>query len=240
MAATPSVQGKTSSMTPFAVFSVVGLGLVSLIAIVGGIVWLFMYGLSWAVVGVVLLGLVGDKLFEVLLKHFNTQGLAGHLATLPNFTPSQQLIAVDGQSGIAIDESRGEICLIKYGATGIDCRVIPYSDVFAVEIFQDGKSVTRTIRASQIGGAVMGGVALGGAGAMIGGLSGSTTTSETIIRIDLRLVVNDIDAPLHDITLMSSESEKGGYMYAQAMKVARRWKAIMEVVIRRSDAEDRR
>lgn len=75
---------------------------------------------------------VGAALFEVLMTHFNQQGLAGHLASLHDFTPSQQLIAVDRNSAIAIDESRAKICLVKNGTTDIDCRFITYGDVLSV------------------------------------------------------------------------------------------------------------
>lgn len=51
---------------------------------------------------------------------------------------------------------------------------------------------TRNLRnVRQIGGVVVGGLLLGGVGAIIGGLSGKTETSGKISRIDLRLIVNE-------------------------------------------------
>ena len=65
--------------------------------------------------------------------------------------------------------------------------LILFKDILSVEIIEDGVSVTRTSRRSQLGGALVGGVLAGGVGAIIGGTSGGKTTSENIIK------VNDID-----------------------------------------------
>lgn len=184
------------------------------------------------------LGLVvAAAIVELWLSGLKKKGMLEHLSTLPNFSPSQQIMGVDGASGIAIDESRGRICLLKHTASEISSRVIPYRDILSVELFQDGESVTKTSRVSQIGGAIVGGLALGGVGAIIGGLSGSTKTSEKIKRIDLRIIANDIETPLHDITFMNVETGKDGIVYTEAMKQARHWSGIMEVVIRRADME---
>jgi len=159
--------------------------------------------------------------------------------SLQDFTPTQQVMGVDGKSGIAVDELRKKVCLITNNDNTVSQRIISYCDILSVELFEDGTSVTKTVRSSQVGGAVVGGLILGGVGAVIGGLSGKTETSGKIKRIDLRLIVNDTKAPLHDITFMDMEYKKDGFLYKLSINQARLWHGIIEVLIKRADAEEK-
>lgn len=163
------------------------------------------------------------------------QKMGTRLTSLPDFTPTQQVMGCNGASGLAVDEPRKKICLI----TPISHRILSYKDVISAELFEDGASVTKTVRSSQIGGAIVGGLVLGGVGAIIGGLSGKTETSGKIKSISLRLIINDTNAPLHDVFFMNVESKKDGFVYTQAIQSARRWYGIVEVLIKRAEAEER-
>ena len=79
---------------------------------------------------------------------------------------------------------------------------------------------------------------LGGVGAIIGGLSGNKTSSGKVKKIDLRIIVNRTKNPIHDINFMFEERKKGDFFYNQAMKKARHWHGLMEVLIKRADSED--
>ena len=163
--------------------------------------------------------------------------MESRLTALPDFSPTQQVMGCDGNSGLAVDEPRKKICLITNSAGGVSERIISYKDIFSAELFEDGTSITKTVRSSQVGGAVVGGLLLGGVGAIIGGLSGKTETSGKIKRIDLRLIVNDTKLPLHDVAFMNVEGKKDGIIYPQAIQQARLWHGIVEVLIKRADAE---
>lgn len=167
------------------------------------------------------------------------QEMESKLKSLRDFNSTQKVIGCDGNSGLAVDEKRKKICLITNNGASVSQRVVYYKDIFSVELFEDGTSVTKTVRSSQIGGAAVGGLLFGGVGALVGGLCGKTETSEKIKRIDLRLIVNDTNAPLHDVTFMNVEGKKDGIIYTQAIQVARRWHGIVEVLIKRADSEDR-
>lgn len=62
--------------------------------------------------------------------------------------------------------------------------------------------------------------------------------SGKIKRVDLRLIVNDTKAPLHDVAFMNVEGKKDGIIYTQAIQQARRWHGIVEVLIKRANAEE--
>jgi hypothetical protein len=116
--------------------------------------------------------------------------------------------------------------------------MITYRDLLSSEVFEDNVTITKTARGSQLGGALIGGLALGGVGAIIGGLSGNKTSSDKVNRIDLRITVNRTGSPVHDINFMNVEGKKNGIIYKTAMKQTRHWHGLLGVLIKRADTED--
>ena len=167
------------------------------------------------------------------------EAMKSSVNSLQDFTPTQQVMGVDGKSGLAVDEPNKKVCLITNNGTTVSQRIISYYDILSVELFEDTTSITKTVRSSQIGGAVVGGIIFGGVGAVVGGLSGKIKTSGKIKRIDLRLIVNDTKAPLHDIAFLDVEVKKDGFLYNLAIQAARLWHGIIEVLIKRADAEEK-
>jgi hypothetical protein len=161
------------------------------------------------------------------------------LNELTDFSASQKIMGCDGASGFAIDEGRKKIGLITNQLNVVSIRVVSYRDLISSEIFEDGSTITRTSRNSQLGGALIGGIALGGIGAIIGGLSGNTRTSGKIKRVDLRLIVNDTQKPVHDVTFQNLEGNAGGLIHQAALNQARHWHSLCEVLIKRADIEDK-
>ena len=100
--------------------------------------------------------------------------------------------------------------------------VISYRDILSSEVFEDGETITKTARSSQLGGTLVGSLVLGGVGTIIGGLSGKKTSSNKVNRIDLRVTVNRTETPLHDINFMNVEVKKNGIIYTSAMSQEKR------------------
>jgi len=165
--------------------------------------------------------------------------LEQRLRSMADFSPSQLVWSCNSMSALAVDEERQKLCLVKRTAAGYAERVLPARDLLSAELFENGNSVTKTIRSSQIGGALIGGLAFGGVGAIIGGLSGKTVTSNKIRQVDLRLTVNDTTTPLHDVAFMNVEASKDGIIHSQAMRQARHWHGVLEILIKRADDEAR-
>ena len=160
------------------------------------------------------------------------------LEALPNFSLTQKIMGNNGNTGLAIDEERKKICLINSEPTDVTLRTITYRDVLASEIFADGETVQKTARASQIGGVLIGGLALGGVGAIIGGLSGTSRASKKVKTVDLRITINDTKRPLHDINFMDLETDKNGIVYKLAMDNARHWHGLIAILIKIADNDD--
>ncbi|MEQ1635932.1 MAG: SHOCT domain-containing protein [Methylococcales bacterium] len=128
-----------------------------------------------------------------------------------------------------------KMCLITTGDKFDSWRIIPYKDVLSVELFEDGNSITKAVRSSQIGSAALGGLLLGGVGAIVGGLSGKTKSSTTTNRIELRLIVNEVNNPLHDVIFLNVEAKKKDKLYIKSMQLARRWHGIIEVILKQTE-----
>lgn len=198
--------------------------------------------MGWVIV-IVSLGVVIGIIIAIIpsQKQKDMEEKLREYTRISGFEPTKKVMGADGEAGLAIDEKRKKVCLIKqnYDAK-ISLYVISYRDILASEIYEGGQTVTKTSRASQLGGTLIGGLALGGVGAIIGGLSGKKTSSDKIERIDLRLTVNRTNAPIHEVNFIANESKKGGFLYNTAIEQARHWHGLMEVLIKRADEEDKR
>ncbi len=118
---------------------------------------------------------------------------------------------------------------------------IHYKDILQVEITEDSESVTKTKRGSQVAGATIGGLAFGGVGAIIGGLSGQQEHKEKVRQIGLRFVVNDTHNPVREIILHNFGvlRDKNHEEYQSAYKKSFKWFKLIEVLIHQADQDDK-
>lgn len=124
---------------------------------------------------------------------------------------------------IALDTTRMKICIADYSFS--KPNIFTYKDILSVEITEDEETITKTQRGSQIAGAVVGGALLGGAGAIIGGLSGSKKSRKVTTEVAVKIIVNDITQPSYSISFNSTE-------------LAERWYGIFKILINTADKEE--
>jgi hypothetical protein len=163
------------------------------------------------------------------------------LQRLPNYKSSQEYTSVDGDVTLSIDETNKKISFVSLNS--YKDKVYSYHDILKSEILTDGVSVTSTNRGSQLGGALLGGLLAGGVGALIGGLSGSTTSQEKVKKVELNIIVNDTVNPIHKIVFL--ESYFSGYAkdsqeYKDGYNTAYHCHQLIGVLIRQADEEDKR
>jgi hypothetical protein len=105
--------------------------------------------------------------------------------------------------GVNFDEHRVFLGTGRYEGT------YRFEQIAAVEVVQNGATMTRTNRGSQLAGAALGGLALGPIGAVVGGLTGSTTSTGRIAALSLKVIVDDRANPVYSITVYQSIDGKG-------------------------------
>lgn len=158
------------------------------------------------------------------------------LQSIEGFEAAQHIVLNSNELLLAVDDINQKFCVID-----AEIRVFSYKDIVGVELFEDEVQLTKTSRGSQIGGAILGGVLAGGVGAVIGGLSGKTTTSNELVKsISLRVILNDTNKPFFIGYFLNEikEIEKSSNQYKEALMLANHWFSLISVLIKQADEKD--
>lgn len=91
----------------------------------------------------------------------------------------------------------------------VSVAVYNFSQISSVEVIENEVAITSTNRGSQILGTVVGGLALGPAGSVIGGLSGSKLSRTRLRDVALKVFVDDPANPAFRISFFHTENSKG-------------------------------
>lgn len=159
------------------------------------------------------------------------------LQSLNNFSVTQVVVSEDGKTGLAIDENKKKLCFANCLNGKVSLDEIGYQDILASEIVENGETVTKTSRGSQVAGAVIGGLVFGGIGAVVGGLSGNTKSSSRIRTLDLQVTVKNVRTPIRVINFLNHETNKNSVHYTSALKAATHWHGIISVLLKEIEVE---
>lgn len=158
-----------------------------------------------------------------------------------DFSPTWITVGVNVRAVLALDEQRSTIALMD--DRDRSPRRYSYRDTHSVEIVEDGVSITRTDRASQLGGALVGAALVGGVGLLAGAVTGKKTTENRVDRVELHIVVDDPRKPLFTLCLFRCswlrkiDEERGRSRYLAARDIGRLWQARITVLIRKANRE---
>lgn len=133
-----------------------------------------------------------------------------------------------------------KVIYLKYGE---ETWMFNFSDIIKVDIYEDGRissSTTSTSGASKaktssmIGRAAVGGVLLGGTGAIIGGTTGkreigatSTTKTQEVVVYSMIITINDLSMPSIQIKAK----------YEEAKEFIKKVSSVLSIIIERQDKE---
>ena len=162
---------------------------------------------------------------------------------LKDIKVTQRIGTYPNESRIIIDEEKNKFSTIGYSqGEKIPTKIYDYKDLLEVEILEDGDTTTKTSRGSQLGGMLIGGLALGGVGAVIGGLSGKKKQIDTVRQIDLKLIINDMKSPIFVLNVFKFDTgigfEKTSATYIKHKKQAQKWYGLLKVIIKKADEMD--
>ncbi len=113
-------------------------------------------------------------------------------------------------------------------------KMIDFKDVVSVEIIEDNMTISKTNRKSQLIGAGVGGVLAGGVGAIIGGMSGKSSSTNEVQNVTLRLIVNSFNKSVYDIPFLQLKDsiKKTDSEYKNAIDSAYRWHNVISKIIK--------
>ncbi|HWJ80199.1 MAG TPA: hypothetical protein VNR61_19210 [Niallia sp.] len=150
-----------------------------------------------------------------------------------------------GKTAISINEKESNVIILHVPDTNKSIStVIPklvkvkFEDIIEVKINSNSTIITSTSRGSQVGGALVGGALFGGVGAIIGGLSGSTKSTESIKQLALEIIVDSIANPIITIPFYKSEISElkpNTPKYEKITKEINEWYGKFTVILHRQD-----
>jgi len=151
------------------------------------------------------------------------------------FSADESFITSNKLAFIAVNETERKILI--GGAdndTGkIDYQIIGASEIMGIELTENGRGLlSSSVNKNTLGMAAVGGLLFGGAGAVVGAISGSKTKS-VITEISLRIALDNIKTPYIGINFVSDKVGKGTEENSQLLTIAERWYGIIDIIINR-------
>lgn len=119
------------------------------------------------------------------------QKLDSMVSSIDGFTPSRTVLDYENRYRVLVDDTSKRVCIITNG----ELYVFEFDKIISVELIEDGKTISSKSAIRTIGGALVGGVLAGGAGAIVGGLSGKTKTTTKISSISVKVMIRDFVIP---------------------------------------------
>lgn len=109
----------------------------------------------------------------------------------------------NGLQGLILEKEKGRIGILNRTNLNNEFEIdyIEFIDISDVHIIKNESSIIKSSKSDLIGKSIIGGVLLGGTGAVIGALSSDKTKNEMINSIKLQIIVNDIVNPIRNITI---------------------------------------
>lgn len=158
-------------------------------------------------------------------------------AACPGFNGGKEISNASGRWSIMIDEKALLVVLAFVSHTRREWRAYKFSDLIRSEVTEDGNLITSTVRTSQIVGAVVGNVLVGGVGLLVGGLTGKKRSQNEISKVTLGITVNDTERPLWVLPLLNEKKPvlRSGKQAQAALTAANQTHALLSVLIRQAD-----
>ncbi|MEK5070553.1 SHOCT domain-containing protein [Sporosarcina sp. FSL K6-1508] len=105
-------------------------------------------------------------------------------------------------------------------------KVFNYSDIVDFELLEDGESVTQ----GGLGRALVGGALFGGAGAVVGGVTGKRKNKAICNSLKIKVTLRDVNNPLIYITFLNTATKKDGFMYKTNYQLAHECLSAFQII----------
>ncbi len=200
----------------------------------------------WWIIIIVVFGLIGGIAISISNDKEDKDRLdkiQQNLSSMDDFTPNMKVIGVRNLYTFAVDNEREKVLVM----VGQYKRFVKFEDIISVELIEDNNVLMKKSTGRTIGGSIIGSALAGGAGMIVGGLSGSSKQvnlhSSVIVKLLLRNASSpSIEIACFDCRTMTIEGKpvKDGSMeesvYKKGLSDAKRITDTLNVII---DAIDR-
>lgn len=163
---------------------------------------------------------------------------------IADFTPSVSITGHLLSYRLAIDQARRKILIVKPDEAPL---LIPFEQVLSVTSKEGDSVILSKSTSRMIGGALAGGLLAGGAGAVVGGLSGNQSVDKKIHLIQVSLKLRDLSRPSVEIDCYNprdafggGEMDYGSPLHKTCSAEAQRIVDMISVVIDLVDKEDQK
>lgn len=125
------------------------------------------------------------------------------LEALPDFKSTKKITGINYEYLFAVDENSKKIAIVR---SLLVKKIIPFNQIYGVEISEDNTIIQQKSSLRTIGGAMIGGAIAGGAGAIVGGLSGDVTQNKKVSKVKVVIKLRDINQPTYIINCFNCET----------------------------------
>ena len=185
--------------------------------------------MGWVIFIIVVVGLLvlvsnaneADKIKE------NKSKLESKIRSIDGFNANQKIESINGSFVLSFDDVNKKIAYINSYYTG----VVNYSEVVGIDIVKDNKIVSSRSISSTVGRAVVGGVLLGGVGAIAGAVTGKYKDTEYVSNVTVNIKTSNLNKAIFKVETFNSNSmcftsqvkkgSSGWIDYEKGMKLAR-------------------
>lgn len=104
--------------------------------------------------------------------------------------------------------------------------VYNYSDIIDFELLEDGESVA----SGGLGRTLVGGALFGGAGAIVGGVTGKRKQKGVCNSLEIKVTVNDMNNPAVFIKFITSSTKRNGFLFKSIYKDAQECLSVFQLI----------
>lgn len=138
---------------------------------------------------------------------------------------------------VIIDNTNKKVMFLSDVDETYNKKIISFKDIISVEIVENGTTIFSKSTTRTIGGALVGNALMGGAGAVVGGLSGNSKQKGKVKNISVKILVRDVNNPTITIVILKErEMDTTSNDYQSLRKFADEIKDVISVII---DVEDK-
>ena len=186
----------------------------------------------WMAVVYLFVPIVGLPLIVYTL--FAALARRGNVADLRTTVQAGGFAITHELPSILIDSKTGRIaCYEHLPDGGFRHWLLDRKQILGTSVVKDGGSVTSTSTSSLLGRALVGGVVLGGVGAILGGLTAKSETSARVKKLVLEVVLDCPDHPVHRIAYLDlpEGAPVGGIVVKAAVEKVEFAHALLEMMM---------